>query len=66
MGDKNRRQGWALLVLQNHPAEHLGRFRPHLDADRVNIRTVSLERGEQIPSLDGFDAVWALGGPMQV
>ncbi len=58
--------GFSLLVLQHHPAEHLGRFAPLLSEDSAHVRTVSLDQGEELPGLDGIDGVWALGGPMQV
>ncbi len=35
-------------------------------ADGLDIHVVQMDRGEAIPMLDEFDAVWVLGGPMQV
>lgn len=55
-----------LLVFQHHPAEHLGRFAPMLEADGILLHVVQLDRGDPIPDLGGFDGLWALGGPMQV
>lgn len=57
---------WRLLVLQHHPAEHLGRFQPFIEADGGEISVVRLDAGETLPHIKDFDAVWALGGPMQV
>ena len=55
-----------LMVFQHHPAEHLGRFAPMLDADGISLHMVRLDRGDPIPDLAAFDGLWALGGPMQV
>lgn len=51
---------------QVHDEEHLGRLLPMIEADGIKVCTVALDQAEAIPNLDGFDAVWALGGPMQV
>lgn len=60
------RKGFRLLVMQHVAAEHLGRFRPFFERDGVEITTLALDEGTAIPALDGFDGIWALGGPMQV
>lgn len=61
---------WAkqkkVLVLQHFHAEHLGRFRPMFEADGWDVVTIALDKCDTIQDLDQFDAVWALGGPMQV
>jgi hypothetical protein len=53
-------------VLQHHAAEHPGVFRDYLAADGIGWDAVQLQDGEALPSLDGYDAVWAMGGPMDV
>ena len=54
------------LVLQHHPDEHPGALAPMLAAAGLTITTVELDEGEQIPALDEFDMLIAMGGPMDV
>ncbi len=54
------------LVLQHHPEEHPGVFRDFLAADGIAWDAVELDAGETIPTLDGYDALWVMGGPMDV
>jgi len=55
-----------ILVLQHAEVEHPGRFRPLLASDGHQTTTIELDTGDVLPSLDGFDALWVLGGPMDV
>ena len=55
-----------ILSLQHHPTEHPGILREFLAEDGHSITTVNLDQGEKLPALDGFDALWVLGGPMDV
>ncbi|MBW8054825.1 MAG: type 1 glutamine amidotransferase, partial [Nitrospira sp.] len=55
-----------LLVLQHIPVEHPGVFRDFLKEDGVEWDAVELDEGEPIPSLAGYDALWVMGGPMDV
>ncbi|MDE0304928.1 MAG: type 1 glutamine amidotransferase [Albidovulum sp.] len=56
-----------ILVLQHARAEHPGKFRDFLREDGHSWEAVELDEGEHLPpSLDGFDALWVLGGPMDV
>lgn len=55
-----------LLVLQHHAAEDPGRFRDRLAAAGVAWELVAPDRGDPLPGLDDYDAIWVLGGPMQV
>jgi len=55
-----------LLVFQHLDVEHPGVFREFLARDRVQVTTVQLDASEPIPSLDGYDALWVMGGPMDV
>jgi len=55
-----------LLVLQHERVEHPGSFRDYLKEDGHTWDTVELDEGEQLPSLDGYDGLWVLGGPMDV
>ena len=55
-----------LLVLQHIAIEHPGSFRDFMRADGVNWDAVELDKGESIPSLDGYDAMIVMGGPMDI
>ncbi len=55
-----------LLVLQHERIEHPGAFRAYLSEDGHTIDTVHLNEGESLPSLDEYDGLWVLGGPMDV
>jgi GMP synthase-like glutamine amidotransferase len=53
-----------ILVLQHADCEHPGFFRHLLEEDGHTWVPVELDAGETCPSLDGFDALWVMGGPM--
>lgn len=55
-----------LLVFQHIACEHPGQLRHFLNADGVQVTTVQLDAGDEIPDLDPFDALWVMGGPMDV
>ncbi len=55
-----------LLVFQHLLVEHPGVFLEFLARDGVGIDTVQLDAGDPIPALDGYDALWVMGGPMDV
>lgn len=55
-----------ILVLQHASCEHPGIFRDFLAEDGHTWQPVELDRGETPPPLDGFDALWVMGGPMDV
>ena len=55
-----------VLVFQHIAIEHPGIFRDHFAADGVTWTAVELDEGEPIPDLAGFDALWVMGGPMDV
>ena len=55
-----------IVVFQHIRSEHPGILRDFLAADRVDWQAVELDEGEPIPDLDGFDALWVMGGPMDV
>jgi GMP synthase-like glutamine amidotransferase len=54
------------LVFQHIACEHPGIFRDFFKADGIPYDAVELDEGEAIPSLDGYDALWVMGGPMDV
>lgn len=55
-----------ILVFQHMASDHPGVFRRFLEEDGHEWRSVALHDGEPIPSLDDYDALWALGGAMDV
>ena len=55
-----------ILVLQHAEVEHPGSFRSMLEDDGHSWTPIELDQGERIPSMDKFDALWVLGGPMDV
>lgn len=55
-----------ILCFQHHDDEHAGYFRAMLARDGHSLHTVLLHRGETIPDPIDFDALWVLGGPMDV
>lgn len=61
MGAKPR-----LLVFQHIEVEHPGIFRDFLRRDGVSWQAAELDAGAPIPDLSGFDALWVMGGPMDV
>ncbi|MFQ5755655.1 MAG: type 1 glutamine amidotransferase [Acidiferrobacterales bacterium] len=55
-----------VLVFQHINIEHPGVFRDFLSEDGVDWDVVELDEGEPIPSLATYDALWVMGGPMDV
>jgi GMP synthase-like glutamine amidotransferase len=55
-----------VLVFQHMDAGHPGIFRDLLRQDGIAWHAVRLDRGEPIPDLDAFDALWVMGGPQDV
>lgn len=55
-----------ILVLQHADGEHPGHFRRLLAEDGHDWTAVELHRGAALPGLDGWDALWVMGGPMDV
>jgi GMP synthase-like glutamine amidotransferase len=54
------------LVFQHIAIEHPGIFREFFAADGIAWDAVELDAGEKIPPFDGYDALWVMGGPMDV
>ena len=54
------------LVFQHIACEHPGIFRSFFAQAGIDWQAVSLDQGEAIPSLEDFDALWVMGGPMDV
>ena len=55
-----------ILVFQHIAIEHPAIFRDFLAEDGVAWDAVELDAGEPIPPLGGYDALWVMGGPMDV
>ena len=55
-----------VLVFQHIAIEHPGVFRDFLREDGIEWTAVELDEGEPVPDLDGYDALWVMGGPMDV
>ncbi len=55
-----------ILVFQHVAVEHPGIFRDFLAADGIPWDAVELDAGAPVPSFDGYDALWVMGGPMDV
>ena len=58
--------GPRVLVFQHIAIEHPGVFREFLREDGIEWTAVELDEGEPIPDLDDYDALWVMGGPMDV
>ena len=54
------------LIFQHLECEHAGSFRALLKRDGIQCHIVELDEGEAIPPLEEFDALWVMGGPMDV
>jgi GMP synthase-like glutamine amidotransferase len=54
------------LVLQHIACEHPGVLRDFMREDGTTWDAVELDRGDAIPSLDAYDALVVMGGPMDV
>ncbi len=55
-----------LLVLQHIACEHPGQLREYLRRDAIDWHATQLDEGESIPDLSSYDAMWVMGGPMDV
>jgi GMP synthase-like glutamine amidotransferase len=55
-----------LLVFQHIECEHPGSLRQFLKRDGVQWDAVELDENEPIPDLSAYDALWVMGGPMDV
>lgn len=55
-----------LLVFQHIDCEHPGSLRQFLKQNDIEWHAVNLDQGEVIPDLKNYDALWVMGGPMDV
>jgi hypothetical protein len=50
------------LVIKHLFVEGLGIFEEFCDHAGIEIETVELEKGDSFPSLEGYSALWVMGG----
>jgi GMP synthase-like glutamine amidotransferase len=55
-----------ILVFQHINCEHPAIFRDFLKRDAIEWDAIELDEGGTIPSLDRYDMLWVMGGPMDV
>ncbi len=55
-----------ILVFQHIAIEHPGLLTTFLERDGIAWDTVELDQGDPIPALADYDALWVMGGPMDV
>ncbi|MBL4768743.1 MAG: type 1 glutamine amidotransferase [Rhodobacteraceae bacterium] len=55
-----------ILVLQHASVEHPGIFRRFLKEDGHSWDAVNLDQGDPLPDPEKYDALWVMGGPMDV
>ena len=55
-----------ILVLQHADVEHPGIFRDFLREDGHSYDAVELDAGEALPPIEKYEALWVMGGPMDV
>lgn len=60
------KQDCKILVFQHIQVEHPGIFRSFLKSDGIAWDAVELDENETIPDLSDYDALWVMGGPMDV
>ena len=62
----NKMKQRSILVFQHVSVEHPGVFRKFFDDDDTYLHIIELDQGQNIPDLKDFDALWVMGGPMDV
>ncbi len=55
-----------IFGFQHIECEHPGSLRTYLKEDGIEWDAVQLDAGEPIPELEPYDALWVMGGPMDV
>lgn len=55
-----------LLVFQHIDCEHPGSLRQYLKEDGIKWDAIQFDQGDKIPALEDYDALWVMGGPMDV
>lgn len=52
------------LVIKHVIAEGLGIFEQFCYEANITVNVVELEKGDKFPNLEGYSALWVMGGPM--
>ena len=55
-----------IIVLQHIKIEDPGYIKDLMLDDGFKLTTIELDEGEKLPLIDSFDALWVMGGPMDV
>ena len=55
-----------ILVFKHMPSQNPGIFRDFAESQNVNFIEIDLHAGDKIPDLKDFDALWVMGGSMNV
>ena len=55
-----------ILIFQHLRIEHPGIFRDFFKEDGIECHVIELDENQQIPDLNHYDALWVMGGPMDV
>jgi GMP synthase-like glutamine amidotransferase len=55
-----------ILVFKHMPSQNPGVFRDFAEAQGVEFVEIDLHAGDRIPELSDFDALWVMGGSMNV
>jgi GMP synthase-like glutamine amidotransferase len=55
-----------ILVFKHMPSQNPGIFRTFAKEHNVSFTEIDLHAGDPIPSIDDFDALWVMGGSMNV
>ncbi len=53
-----------VAILQHAAFEHAGILRDFMRADGIAFDVTALDEGDAVPTLDAYDALIVLGGPM--
>ncbi|MEM7196318.1 MAG: type 1 glutamine amidotransferase [Pseudomonadota bacterium] len=56
----------TILVFKHMPSQNPGVFREFAVRRDVVFQEIDLHAGDEVPDLDRFDALWVMGGSMQV
>lgn len=55
-----------ILVFKHMPSQNPGIFRELAEARDIEFYEIDLHAGDQIPDIENFDALWVMGGSMNV
>ena len=55
-----------ILVFKHMPSQNPGIFRELAEARDIEFYEIDLHAGDQIPDIENFDALWFMGGSINV